>query len=199
MIKKIRNLLFPGSASYWENRYRKDGNSGQGSFGKKAAYKADFINEFVARNQIAKIIEFGCGDGNQLKQFNFPEYIGLDVSRTIIQKCKTLFASDTTKQFFTSASLPTDKETVLKADLVLSLDVIYHLVEDTVFETYMRDLFAASTRFVIIYAWDVEEGRKYHVRHRKFSHWIEKNIAGFQLVSKQSHPDFCDFFVYEKL
>ena len=197
LIKKIRNGLFPGSARYWENRYRKEGNSGNGSYGKNAIYKAGFLNEFVASNNIKKVIEFGCGDGNQLKQFNFPEYIGLDVSATIIQKCKTLFAGDPTKQFFHSASLPATKETLLKADLVLSLDVIYHLVEDAIFESYMRDLFAASTKFVIIYAWDVEEGKKYHVRHRHFSQWIEKNITGFHLRNKVTHQNFCDFFVYE--
>lgn len=199
LTRSIRNLLFPGSARYWEKRYRKEGNSGKGSYGKNAAYKANFLNEFVARNDVRKVIEFGCGDGNQLKQFHFPEYIGLDVSPTIIQKCKTLFESDRTKQFFHSASLPANKETLLKADLVLSLDVIYHLVEDEVFESYMRDLFAASTRFVIIYAWDVEEGKKYHVRHRHYSKWIENNIEGFNLINKVSNQEdnFCDFFVYE--
>ena len=50
----------------------------------------------------------------------------------------------------------TDRAGVFTADLALSLDVIYHLTEDTVFEAYMRHLFAAGSRFVIIYATDRE-------------------------------------------
>lgn len=38
------------------------------------------------------------------------------------------------------------------ADLTLSLDVIYHLIEDNVFFTYMDRLFDSSTKFVIIYS-----------------------------------------------
>jgi hypothetical protein len=37
-------------------------------------------------------------------------------------------------------------------DLELSLDVIYHLVEDEVFDAYMRSLFAHAGRFVVIYS-----------------------------------------------
>src|SRR5262249_52379361 len=38
---------FPGSRQYWENRYGADGNSGVGSYGKFAAFKAEVINAFV--------------------------------------------------------------------------------------------------------------------------------------------------------
>ena len=39
-----------------------------------------------------------------------------------------------------------------RADLTLSLDVIYHLVEDDVFVSAMRALFDKAARFVVIYA-----------------------------------------------
>ena len=39
---------FPGSCRYWEDRYNAEGNSGVGSYGKFAAFKAEVINAFVA-------------------------------------------------------------------------------------------------------------------------------------------------------
>lgn len=197
----IRNLLFPGSAEYWENRYRKNGNSGNGSYGKNAAYKAGFLNQFVKDHKVSKVIEFGCGDGNQLQQFQFPKYFGLDVSPTAIQLCRSTFQNDHTKQF-TLSGLPQVEARVLNfnADLSLSLDVIFHLVEDAVFEKYMRDLFGATSKFVIIYSWDVEEGKKGHVRQRNFSKWVIKNQLDFQLIDNVSNrkDNFCDFFVYKR-
>src|SRR6185437_413146 len=84
IIKKAKNKKFPGSEIYWENRYRKNGNSGNGSYGIKAEYKAAIINRFVAEQNIVTVIELGCGDGNQLKQLHFKDYMGFDVSPTAI-------------------------------------------------------------------------------------------------------------------
>jgi len=197
-IKTI-NLAFPGSATYWEKRYRsKKGNSGVGSFGEKALYKAEFLNRFVAEKGISNVVELGCGDGHQTSYFQFPFYIGLDVSKTAIQKCLERFNGDHSKSFFVFDGKQ-DNSTSPKAELALSLDVIYHLVEDDVYESYMHYLFNAATKYVIIYAWNVDEKRKYHVRHRPFSQWIEDHIRGFQLVERISRDTFCDFFVYERV
>lgn len=194
MIKKVRDITFPGSAIYWEKRYRRNGTSGNGSYGRSAEYKAGFLNRFVKGHDIQRVIEFGCGDGNQARQFDFPSYIGLDVSPTAIEKCSEVCKDDPSKQFFIS-----DKTTTrLKAELAISLDVIYHLIEDEVYENYMKQLFAAATKYVIIYAWDVEERKKYHVRHRKFTKWIENEIIDFQLIERLSKDSYCDFFIYQK-
>jgi hypothetical protein len=198
----FKNLFFPGSASYWEKRYRKNGHSGTGSYGENATYKAQVLNDFVSRNSIKTVIEFGCGDGNQLKQFRFPGYIGLDVSLTAIKKCIDIFKNDPTKSFFLyHPAAFADHQAAFKADLSLSLDVIYHLIEEEVFENYMNHLFSSSGRYIIIYAWDVDGKRKHHVRHRQFTRWIEENVKGWHLVEKISNgkpAGACDFFIYEK-
>jgi hypothetical protein len=41
-----------------------------------------------------------------------------------------------------------DHQGLFRAELGLSLEVIFHLVEDDVFDVYMRHLFASATRFV---------------------------------------------------
>jgi hypothetical protein len=195
-VLKIWKKPFKDSQTYWENRYRKNGNSGDGSYGIKAAYKATVINEFVAEKNVDTVIELGCGDGNQLKQFYFENYIGFDVSPTAVQKCKDIFKDDASKKFFLFAPETMAKD--FTATLTLSLDVIYHLVEDDIFQKYMNNLFSISLKYVIIYAWDVEESAKYHVRHRKFTVWVEKNISNFQLLRSIHKEGFCDFFIYEK-
>jgi hypothetical protein len=195
LIKKVRNWVFPGSASYWEKRYRKNGNSGVGSYGRNAAYKAGVLNEFVRENQIKSVIEFGCGDGNQAMQFHFPDYTGLDVSPTAIKKCLDRYKGDPAKRFFISG----ENTNGLKAELALSLDVIYHLVEEEVYENYMKQLFASATRYVIIYAWNVESDTNYHVKHRKFSGWIKDNVSDFTLFNKIENSGFSDFYIYQKL
>ena len=205
--KWLLNLNFrwkyKSATDYWEDRYRNDGNSGTGSYGLLAAYKASILNKFVEQNSINTIIEFGCGDGNQLQQFKFPAYIGLDVSVTAIEKCIALFRDDSSKSFFIyNHKCFADNSGIFKAELALSLDVIYHLLEDEVFESYMHHLFSAAGKFVIIYAWNLEGKKNLHVRYRKFTSWIEKNIHGWILQSVIANEDpqpACDFFIYRRV
>lgn len=69
--------------------------------------------------------------------------------------------------------------------LSMSLDVIFHLVEDAVYETYMRTLFGAAIGFVIIYSSNTEEEMcrfEPHIRHRKFTNWININLDDWRLI-----------------
>jgi len=197
---------FPGSAAYWEKRYSAGGNSGVGSYALFAEFKADVLNEFVATHPVQTVIEFGCGDGNQLSLARYPAYLGFDVSSTAISQCQKLFESDTHKSFRLISEYNGEN-----ADLVLSLDVIYHLVEDNVFEHYMRTLFEASNRYVIIYSSDSDDNRGYegtYVRHRKFTPWVQENLPNWNLVEhvRNRYPyrgdyrkgSFAEFFIYEK-
>jgi len=195
-------LRFSTSAHYWEKRYALNGNSGLGSYGKLAGYKAGIINEFIEKYNISSVIDFGCGDGNQLQQFKFPLYTGLEVSATALEKCMDRHKNDPSKNFFLyDPKRNADYSAATTADLSLSLDVLYHLVEDDTFETYMHRLFSAASRFVIIYAWDVDGAKKRHVRHRKFTAWITHNIVGWklqQVIENKALPGACDFFIFEK-
>lgn len=198
---------FTGSSAYWEDRYVGGGNSGAGSYGKFAEFKAEVINAFVAQKGIQSVVEFGCGDGNQLKLARYPRYAGFDVSELTIKKCREMFTSDPTKTF----ELVNDYRGQV-ADLALSLDVIYHLVEDGVFEHYMRILFGAANCFVIIYSSDIDDNRQQmgpHVRHRKFSSWVQQVRPDFRLVEHipnrypyredSRNGSFADFFIYDRM
>ncbi|MEO8414537.1 MAG: class I SAM-dependent methyltransferase [Ginsengibacter sp.] len=201
LLNRRFNKNFSSAADYWEKRYSENGYSGEGSYGKLALYKSSVINEFVRENQIAKIVDFGCGDGNQLKMLCLPDYIGLDVSNSAVERCRQLFANDRNKKFFVYYPTSfTDDRTVIRGDLGLSLDVIYHLLEDEIFEGYMHRLFSSSTRFIIIYAWDVDGPRNGHVMHRKFTKWIDDNYREWELREhkKSQLSEAADFFIYEK-
>lgn len=197
---------FPGSAEYWEKRYSTGGNSGVGSYAFFAEFKADVLNRFVDAHDVRTVIEFGCGDGNQLRLAKYPTYLGFDVSKTVIATCQDTYKSDTGKSFRLMNEYKQEH-----ADLTLSLDVIYHLVEEDVFDQYMRTLFSASDRFVIIYASDSDDNRGYegtHIRHRKFTKWIQKNRPDWHLLEHlpNRYPyrgdyrkgSFADFYIYEK-
>lgn len=203
---RARQAAFQNSQSYWEQRYKEGGTSGSGSYGKLMEFKAGVINRFVEEHNVNSVIEFGCGDGNQLLAMHYPTYLGLDVSETAISRCRDLFKEDSSKKFKNTAGYSNET-----ADLSLSLDVIYHLVEDAVYENYMKTLFSASTRFVIIYSSNqniVRKGQGRHVKHRRFTEWIDENLTSWQIVKKieNKHPftgqagegSHADFYIYEK-
>ncbi len=200
----IRLHKVDSSAEYWEQRYKAGGNSGVGSYSRLAEFKANFLNSFVEEHQIATIIEFGCGDGAQLRLARYPHYTGVDISKTTIENCRNAFAGDATRHFVPLDALSPD----VKAELALSLDVVYHLIEDSVFDAYMRRLFAAAEKFVIIYSSNVDEKwNGSHVRHRQFMRWIEANLTQWRLYSVQeniypfdprnlAHTSRSDFYVF---
>jgi hypothetical protein len=204
---------FKGSATYWDERYQEEGNSGSGSYDHLAEHKAEVINDFVAKNGIKTVIEFGCGDGNQLKIAKYPSYIGLDVSPTAVKMCYNLFKTDKTKSFYVYNSTAfVDNARLFNADLTMSLDVLYHLVEKEIFEAYLRHLFAAANKYVIIYASDynqAEEPIHQHENRRSFTDFVTKNIQGWKLkeVLKNKYPvsthkekgSLSDFFIYQKV
>jgi cyclopropane fatty-acyl-phospholipid synthase-like methyltransferase len=196
---------FHGSASYWERRYARGGTSGAGSYYAAGEAKAQFLNGFVRSRGVRSVIEFGCGDGHQLSLAAYPHYVGLDVSRSAIALCQRRFARDPTKSFFLyDSACFTDRAGLFVADLAISLDVIYHLTEDPVFETYMTHLFAAAARFAIVYATNREmPGRAAHVRHRHFTDWTQANLPDWRLAqvtpSPSPGPDRVDFFTYERV
>lgn len=185
-FKKIYNKLvrFPGSAQYWEERYKNGGNSGGGSYGRLALYKAQIINDFVSYNNIQTVLELGCGDGNQLKLANYSSYTGYDISPTAIQICQNLFEKDASKKFL----LYTHAENLPKAELVLSLDVIYHLVEDSVYKKYMVDLFNAAEKFVMIYSSNQSGEQVHHEKMRNFIEWVERHAPHFKLIEQIKNP-----------
>ena len=198
---------FAGSRNYWDKRYQEGRNSGLGSYGKLAEFKADILNSFVRDNGIESVIEYGCGDGNQLNLSEYSSYIGFDVSHNAICRCRKLFENDSSKAFKLVTEYSGER-----ADLTLSLDVIYHLIEDDIYHGYMKCLFESSNKFVIIYSSNTSVQEKLqpeHVKHREFTSWIDKYAPAWELLQHipNKYPysgndldgSFADFYIYKLL
>ena len=192
------------SKAYWQKRYLQGGNSGAGSHGRLADFKAQFINAFVVEHAIESVIEFGCGDGDQLSKYKLPTYTGVDVSELIVARCRERFAAAASKSFMTYDDL----HAAGTADMAISIDVIFHLVEDDVFERYMNHLFAFGRRYVVIYSSDCDASwPDRHVRHRRVTAHVERFFPEWSLAAHvpniypydHANPNmtsFADFFVF---
>lgn len=196
--KKLND--FTSIVNYWENRYEEGGNSGAGSYGSAALDKARFINLHLNEMNLASVIDFGCGDGNQLGLLNLSNrsYIGLDVSAQAINICESLFQGE--KMTFKHVVSYEDLQ-IPFSDLALSMDVIYHLTEDQTYFNYLNKLFT-SAKYVIIYSMDFEVPNwSGHSRPRKFSEDIRRLFPNTKLVTRISSTipgeERMEYFLYQ--
>jgi hypothetical protein len=203
ILRHTKNFLAKqtfNSEAYWKKRYAQGDNSGIGSYGQLSQFKADILNPFMREHQIQSVIEYGCGDGNQLQSLSLPTYLGFDVSPTAIQLCQKQYALDPSKSFKVINEYQGET-----AQLTLSLDVLYHLVEDPVFTTYLKRLFASAQAYVIIYSSNFDDNsstRALHVKHRCFTNWVTQHCPDWQLVQHVPNPypelSSADFYIYAK-
>lgn len=172
--RKIKTSL------YWENRYKTGGNSGLGSYGEMAEFKAEVVNRFVSDNRISSLLDMGCGDGHQLSLLEVPFYTGVDVSPTVVEICKQRYKEDISKDFF----LYDEIDSLGKYDLVLSMDVIFHLLEDDTYEEYMTNLFKHARKYVIVYSSNNKGKVKGHMREHRFTDWVHNNRKEWRCIQK---------------
>ena len=183
--------------NYWDNKYSGGGNSGKGSYGKYAEYKAKIINYYIEKYNIKTISDLGCGDGHQMSLISgYEKYVGYDISPHILSVCEKKFNKNKKISFCSEMSdLP-------EADLCLSLDVIYHLVDDDDYEYYMSNLFNKSKKYVLIFSTNQDENDhrlKHFIYHRKFTDWVDEH-TGFKLI-EETYSEMkisARFFLYEK-
>ena len=96
------------------------------------------------------------------------------------------------------------------ADLALSIDVIYHLVEEEVYKNYLKLLFNGSSNLVVIYSSNEEVYNPEfpHVKHRLFSEYVKKEFSDYRMIqhipnkypfdSEVRESSRADFFIYRK-
>lgn len=166
---------------WWERWYAAGGDSGPGSRGAAAQWKANVVNDFVRTNRVRSVFELGCGDGGQLALLQVPQYTGFDPSKTAVERARARFSCH---QF---VSEPTGQ----RADLALSMDVLYHIFDDAERDSYLTTLFASAERFVLIYTTrDSSHDYAGHVWHRSPPDgWAERIDSPYPVTN-------CSFYVY---
>jgi predicted TPR repeat methyltransferase len=184
--------------NYWNDRYVAGGNSGAGSYGEYAVHKADVINYYIEKYEIKTISDFGCGDGNQISLLTgFEKYAGCDISPRIIEVCKKRFENDKRYSFYGYIhQMPS-------ADLCMSLDVIYHIMDYGDYETYLATLFEKSDNYVLIFSsnHDRKVETVSHIHHRIFTKFVDEFVPNFKLVEEIENNlnTSAKFFLYEKI
>ena len=183
----------------WESRYNNGGNSGNGTYNELYIFKRDIINDIINKYNIKNIIDFGCGDGNQIKEFNINKYVGIDIALSAINICKMKYKDDNTKSFFTYNEINNIKS---QSDLTISLDVLYHILEEDLFIDYLKKIFNFSSKYILIYSSNYDDHTEGHMHTRKFTNYVEKLFPNWVLniKIKQIYPkkSSADFYLYEK-
>lgn len=203
LVDTIRWTNTFNSKRYWKDRYRDGKTSGSGSYGRLATFKAEIINNFIEKNDIENVIDLGCGDGNQLGLLNLKKYTGLDVSKKLIEECREKFPNF---NFYYSDTF--QKQENQSFDLALSLDVIYHLVENEIYEEYMKKLISFDAKYVIIYSCNFKNDGTFneHVNPRVFTDnkLLNEKYSLTDFI-KNDYPfinhkegSFSDFYIYTR-
>ena len=161
---------------FWERRYQRGGTSGRGSSGRKANRKAGAINRLIETHHVHSVIDWGCGDGIVAAKIIVPRYIGVEVSEAAVEICKAR-ADGPGREWYLYDGM---EVLHLRADLALSLDVIFHLVDDAMYRRHLELLFA-SAPLVCIASSNRDEWGRSHVRHRRFTEDIP---AGWTILRR---------------
>jgi hypothetical protein len=85
------------------------------------------------------------------------------------------------------------------AELVMSIDVIYHIIENDVYDKYISDMINSSNKYILIYSTNWEDDKwSGHVRHRKFLDKITEHCVLLETIENELDDCPADFFLFEK-
>jgi hypothetical protein len=146
---------------YWDERYRRGENSGDGSYGEQLQKKLSLLKGLG----ITSITDVGCGDfnfgKNLLEIYPQAKYTGYDLSSVIIEKNKKNFPK---YEFTNYGVLP-------QADLILCVDVLFHILDDKNYELALQDLDNLWRKYLAVTAYEYDNPEiKGHIKVRKFDY-----------------------------
>ncbi|MFC1488295.1 class I SAM-dependent methyltransferase [Thermodesulfobacteriota bacterium] len=149
----INNRSWSYSPSkFWENRHIKHGldfkavanisnnNEAHARYRQQKGQFLTFLESIHIKLMDKNCIEFGCGNGfwgNVVLQKGVRSYLGLDISKTAIQNCIREVPDGIFKCFDLSAEVYQLED---KADLVFSIDVVQHIVEEEKLKLFLKNM-----------------------------------------------------------
>lgn len=149
---------------YWNNRYQKGYGSGDGSYGEVLERKLSLLRQL---KDVRSITEIGCGDFNfgkhVLKLFPDASYFGVDTSDVVIDRNRKLYESEKVEFYNAVPGCY-----VKNGDLLLCVDVLFHVYDDNIVSILLEDLKKSWTKYLALTAYEYDGIRKYHIRVRKF-------------------------------
>lgn len=132
--------------NYWEDRYRQGGASGEGSVGEVRAWKWKIIDSYVPN--LESVVDVGCGDLRFWLGRKCKDYVGIDVSNTILERNKSLHPD---WRFILASSDKFIKS--LKKECVFCFDLLFHIMNEDSFVKTLHNICRYSSRYVLIHTW----------------------------------------------
>ena len=177
---------------YWQTRYVAGvRGSGEGSRGKAAQRKAEFVNGLIAAHGVKTVIDWGCGDGIVAALISANRYVGLDVSPAAITLCRERVhlpgRTWLTYDGMVAPQLPA-------AGLALSLDVIFHLTDDALYRRHLELLFDSAPLVCIHSSNHDVADEPPHMRSREFVPGVPR---GWRCIC-EGPADAIGFWVFER-
>ncbi len=126
-LRRERRQEFDNSA-FWDYRYSMNPElgSGVGSRNEFKSFKQKFLKRVVSGTSPQSILDVGCGDMEVSSCLPAESYVGIDISKVVIEKNKDDYPD---RSFVCGDFLELDAE---PADLVLCLDVLIHLSDPVI-------------------------------------------------------------------
>ena len=195
--------------TYWDKRYRAGGHSGPND---ARNWKAQTISELIKEYKPRYIQDWGVGDGTLLAQLDVEgveTYLGLDVSLHALDRLRTLDGPwndwDTKLELGHIRALWNRKPE--KPDMVLSIDVLFHLIAEDNWREYLDELFGERSRAktVVLLANDGKHpGIGEHVRVRPFVEYVKDRYGyNYELVriieTPNPHACFSNFTIWQRI
>jgi len=176
---------------YWEERYANGQNSGSGSYGDNAVFKSSIINRVIDEYGCSNMVEFGCGDGNQMTLFKNIPYMGYDISPTIIAKNIVKYKHLTHAKFEVM-----DMNGIYDKcfDLSICVDVLFHLTIEEDWYRLIDHVCKAAKKWVVIIT-NTEEIREEYFPHVNFKRKIipvldqREDVIIDEVITQPTHPE----------
>lgn len=187
---------------YWQDIYAHNGTSGAGSYGQLAEFKGKVVNDVIEKYSVDTTIEFGCGDGNQIRYMNYKNYLGFDIAPSSVDRCIKMYQNDPSKKFgYYDPQTFNTKD--FKADMVVCLDVLYHIINDSDYWKTLNCIFECAEKVVVLYTIMLRENRTTScpsIIVRNIFDDVEK-FTDFRVVNivKQQLGSAADFMILERV
>ena len=157
--------------TYWENRYVDGGTSGPGSRDGEADEKVRIVQSVINEYGIHSLFELGCGDGHVASRLQVPTYIGYDPSAKARSMCEQAMPDHLIVDQLPHTIVP-------EIDLTLSMDVIFHLIDDVDYQRHLTLLLGMTNGHVLIYGTNHDQRGAPHVLHRE---WLKDVPIGWEV------------------
>ena len=147
---------------FWNERYSRGHTSGSGSYGEVLQRK---LKALEAIPGVTSVLEIGCGDFNFGKhvmfQYKLPmeKYTGYDISPVILERNRKFYPKCTWLSEFPAEP----------ADLLLCVDVLFHVIEEKDSEQLLDNLAKLWTKYLVVSGYEQkQEGLSAHLTGRPF-------------------------------